>query len=105
MPRQHHADRLYLVDRGIGAVASAREGIEQHFAFQFAAQACRQRHVTDTRGGVRGFPGHGLVMGKRHNLRASPRCWVVDFAIRDGNLPLARVIDGKDYGIFRIIYT
>ncbi len=37
--RHDYSDRLYLVDRGVGAVATARERIEQHLAFHFSLQA------------------------------------------------------------------
>ena len=37
--RHHHAYRIDLVDRGIGAIASARESVEQHLAIDLAPQA------------------------------------------------------------------
>ena len=40
--RHEHADRHDLVDRGIGGVAAARRGIEQHLALGLGAQASRQ---------------------------------------------------------------
>ena len=36
--RDHHADRLDLVHRGVGGVAAAREAVEQHLALDVAAQ-------------------------------------------------------------------
>ena len=40
--RDHHAQRLDLVVRGVGGVAPAAEAIEQHLALQLAAQALGQ---------------------------------------------------------------
>ena len=37
-PRHHHADRLDLVDRGIGRIASTAEGVEQDLALDFPRQ-------------------------------------------------------------------
>ncbi len=37
--RHDHAHRLHLVNGSVGAVAPAREGIEQHFAVDFLEQA------------------------------------------------------------------
>ncbi len=44
--RNDDPDRLYLIDRGIGAVAPAAEGIEQYLTGDFAAQPRRQRRIT-----------------------------------------------------------
>ena len=40
--RQDHARRLDLIDRGVGAVAPAIEGIEADLAFELAAECCRK---------------------------------------------------------------
>mgnify|MGYP001587523835 CR=1 FL=1 len=44
-PGHHHADRLDLVNRGIGRVTPARPGVEQHLALDFLAQARGERAV------------------------------------------------------------
>ena len=43
--RDHHAERLDLVDRGVGGIAAAIGGIEQHRAADVAAQALGQAGV------------------------------------------------------------
>ncbi len=44
--RHHHADGLDLVDRGIGAVAAAARGVEQHLAPERALETRPKRLVT-----------------------------------------------------------
>jgi hypothetical protein len=51
--RHHYPDRFDLVNRRVGTVAAAAEGIEQHLALEFATQARRQRAIADTRRGAR----------------------------------------------------
>ena len=43
--RHDDADRLDLVDRRVGAVAAAREGVEQHLALLRAPQSRREMLV------------------------------------------------------------
>ena len=50
--RHHHADRLDLVDRGVGRVAPAAEGVEQHLALELAAEPRGERAVAGPRAGV-----------------------------------------------------
>ena len=43
--RHDHADRLHLVDRGVGAVAAAAGAVEQHLALDVAGQTHREGGV------------------------------------------------------------
>ncbi len=45
--RNHHADRLDLVDRGVGRVAAAAERVEQHLALDLATEAGGERGIAD----------------------------------------------------------
>ena len=45
--RHDDADRLDLIDRRIGAVAPAREAIEQHFAVDLPAQLRLEREAAE----------------------------------------------------------
>ena len=49
----HDADRLDLIVRGVGAVAAAAEGVEQHIAFRLAPQPRREGRVADCGGHLR----------------------------------------------------
>jgi len=51
VPGHDHPDRFNLVDRGIGGVPPAAEGVEQHVPFEHAAEARFQGAVADTRAG------------------------------------------------------
>ena len=46
-PGHHHADRLHLIDRGIGGVAATGEGIEAHLALDLARQSGGEARVSD----------------------------------------------------------
>ena len=45
--RHHHADRLNLVDRGIGGVAAPAEAVEQHLALKRALEPPGEPRVAD----------------------------------------------------------
>ncbi len=47
-PGHDNADRLDLVDRGVGAVTAAAESVEQHLALDLAGQAPGEATVADT---------------------------------------------------------
>ena len=61
-PRHEDADRHDLVDRGIGRVAAARSGVEQHLALGLGAQAAR-KPLTDVvgQGGRQRIDGFGQL--------------------------------------------
>jgi hypothetical protein len=47
MTRHDNPYRFDLVNRGVGAVATATEGVEQDFTFEFTRQAAGKRRITD----------------------------------------------------------
>ena len=77
--RHHHAKRIDLVDRGIGAIASARESVEQHFAIHFAPQAplqsagrgCGANYANRDGRCIQGRAGFGV--SANHTARSSAR--------------------------------
>ena len=77
-PRHHHADRLDLVDRGVGRVAAApsERGDTRHLAAQTALQrASCERRRTDPPGSVgRGRPHRARDLGLLRQL-LRPGAW------------------------------